>query len=288
LYLNVFYLNRIYRTDFLSLFFWFFAFPQFILNACYCMFRFFFRKSAKKGKKINFSGVFVIPFFIILSSAYIRIQQRSVYQKLLNLNQKLLRKSLKPLKKQPLDSKMHYRLFLLTNLRILTISRDQNAYGHFWSDNLSLIFACYIILQCYTAYMFFFLQTNIWFGVLYIAMAFQLTCIEFVLINQCTQVVKWNARLLAQNRAFFYLYQRELLFPISICNLLKVRFLLYNVECTIYTVLKFSKKIDSFSLFTRLNLCTIVAYCIATPFECLATCELRRKLSIWYIESIQN
>jgi len=114
-----------------------------------------------------------------------------------------------------------YVEFLLLNSRIMEICCKQDSYGEFWSDFLTITFASLITTQCYLMYMFLYLCANVWFGALYLVTTILLLLVEFVLINPCARVVKWNNRLLKQNRCFFHFYQLERS-SIPVQNLLKV------------------------------------------------------------------
>lgn len=144
--------------------------------------------------------VAITPLYVILASAYVRIQQGAVHRQLKRLNQNLgihNRKRWTPLG-------LHLRHFLVRNQRVLEISTDLSQYGHFWSLYLTIMFFTLIATQCYLSYVVLFSTSAVLLviRVVFLFTVIIFTVLEFLLIDQCSRVVRWNKRILRQNSQF--------------------------------------------------------------------------------------
>lgn len=117
-----------------------------------------------------------------------------------------------PIRSQLKDSFIWLK-YLTINRHIVAICTDLNEYARFWAIYLSILFSCYILLQCYLTYAILFGMKGAvvasWWRALFPLLTVALVGAEVGLIKECACVVSLNRKLLNQNRIFRMCYQNN-------------------------------------------------------------------------------
>lgn len=154
-------------------------------------------------------------FYIILSSKYIKIQQKSVLSKITILNNNLYK-----------FSKQTFQ-FIKYNRRIVFISKSLLIYSQFWSASFSIVFLTLIVGTCYCMYCFIFLENLLFFEkFIFVFAPLQGNILLFYTTKQCANIVKNNAKIVQQNWLFFKNFSKTKSVYFSIGYFIKARYLL--------------------------------------------------------------
>lgn len=131
-------------------------------------------------------------FYIILSSKYIKIQQKSVLGQIIILNNNTYKFSKKVIQ------------FIKINNRIVFISKSLLIYSQFWSASFSIVFLTAIVGSCYCMYCFVFLENLLFLEkFIFVVAPVQVNILLFYTTKQCANIVKNNDKLIQQNWLFF-------------------------------------------------------------------------------------
>ena len=175
--------------------------------------------------------MYQVPGYVVLASRYVTIQQRTLLSTLKSINSHLI--TIKRTKNSKNSAALvtraihhlAWRHFIQLNTRLVLLCTSLRAYAHYWSPYLSLLFAFFILLQCYLFYIFLYL-TNLIFLLrcIFFFVSLGIVAVELVLITQCASVVTHFKQLTKQNRIFFGLLHlnNNKAEPMFARNLLKV------------------------------------------------------------------
>lgn len=168
-------------------------------------------------------ALFGMLAFVILSSALLHLRQKSLLLGQAKVNAQMRQKGGHPYRA--------WHQYGRISAHLATLCRDIGQISRFWSLPLSIIFLSHITLHDYILYGLFFIESVDFFEkliLLYVIINIEIAF--FLLIDQCSKVVKHNRAIVFANRRFFMVFQKMDGFSsIGLTNMLKVRVAKKNI-----------------------------------------------------------
>ena len=164
--------------------------------------------------------------FVVMACTFLNIRQRHQLTRLQAIESALIHHSNGGLKSlSTLGLKKCWLQYLLVNGSIMGLMSDIERYSDLWRISLTVYFSSFISLQCYVAYIAFFMQTA------YIASKFlfffgllELEIFQFFLIHICAKVASTSSAIERENQKLGLLFSRFYLSKgaVNLRGLLKV------------------------------------------------------------------
>lgn len=152
-----------------------------------------------------FYGYQAVPAAVIFGSHIVHLRQMALLNafKQLIIRLKTKKKSEKYLTNN-FDHSHFLPRYLLFNRRLAKLASDIKQYSEYWSIPLSGYFSGFLAMQCYLAYIVFFIPLSNTFSQLFFVYSLlTLETLQWALIFQCAKVAKTNNRLEKINYCFY-------------------------------------------------------------------------------------
>lgn len=144
--------------------------------------------------------------FVVLGCHFLTIRQQYLLEKLTKLNDKISKNFQRKFKVEKLAylQLIVWKQFTSLNKNLANLCVDVKLYSDFWKVPISVYFAGYITLQCYLAYITFFMNTLPFLEQLFFAYALLVVeLLLYTLLYMCARVAKINGKLERANRKFY-------------------------------------------------------------------------------------
>lgn len=171
--------------------------------------------------------------FLILSLKYLHIKQESLLEQMRQLTGsfsfkvtqetegetagKIIKKANSSFRRMLLWRRYHF-----LNARLIFLCEEINGNGRFWCRYLTSIYMLYISFMTYSIYALFIVQTGLFEKSFFFLMIGNSTAYLFLVIRQCSKVVRLNRALERENAHSLAYFKVD---NFSVDSLLKVGFL---------------------------------------------------------------
>lgn len=221
-------------------------------------------------------ALYGIIAFVIATSKYAHIRQKAVIGKLSRLNRRL-GFGLEERPKTAKSLRRFWRQFISLNRTVIGLCSDIEAFSRYWRHFLTILFGTFITMQCYLAYIVFFIPSLTFVQkYIFIYVIVEVDFILFFFIHYCAKLVKANGRIEGESRQFYVRFlllgggfEGESFLP----NILKVY---KNYFCNFFSFI-FNFKI----LICRQIGCKQVLVCSLTVGICLMVIALPQTHFTW-------
>lgn len=137
-------------------------------------------------------GFFGMATFVYVASQLVAIRQRALLESLKTLNKNLI------FSKQNLNRLFSstWRDYLAANHSLADLCSDIDRFSAYWGAPLTVYFVGFITIQCYFAYILFFVKdVDLLNRIFFLYVLLQVELFQFVLISELAKVAKLSGRL---------------------------------------------------------------------------------------------
>ncbi len=153
----------------------------------------------------NFYGYMAVPAAVILGSKFVHLRQLALlnsFKKQVKKSQK--KKGSKKYLLKTVDHTCFLSRYLFLNRRLSELAADIQQFSSYWTTALSVYFTGFLAMQCYLAYIVFFIPSLTSFSHFFFTYGFLvMETLQWALIFQCAKVAKTNDRLEKINFRFY-------------------------------------------------------------------------------------
>ncbi len=167
-----------------------------------------------------------MPAFVIFASQIVNIRQKELFNQLTRINNQLQTNN--QILKSQSQTFSFLKNYLHINRFLAVLMTDIENCANYYSSVLSVYFVGFITIQCYLAYIVFFVPNLIFLVKLFVFYSLVLVeTFQFALIQSLCKLTTCNGKLEKANAKFYLLLNRNQSFKMMISFVLKVTVLTF-------------------------------------------------------------
>ncbi len=160
------------------------------------------------NNKIHLLGLFGVPAFVIITSRIVNIRQKALLDYLSQLHDHL-QASDQSFKTQT-QALPYWSRFLQVNRLLVNLMSDIERCATYWSFPLTVYFIGFITIQCYFAYIVFFVPNSyLLVNLFFIYCIILIETFQFMLVNTLAKLTRCNGQFEKAIAKFYLLFNQK-------------------------------------------------------------------------------